>query len=235
MMDVHVTGRTMRTRRRIWLGGTAALALCGALLTPAAADTIEWQTLPFSNNSGGGISDAAWADDFQFAQPTTINKLRFWASGSPGGSQDFSAFSGTIGWAVHADVGGAPGAAIFSGATTDVTLTDTGVNNTFGGGSRIFQLDVNVGAISLPAGTYWWQFRENAINSPFDGTSIDLKGTSQPTQFLTGLRLDQNETNPTFAQTVATDIAFQLISVPGPATTALLLIGGAAMARRRRP
>ena len=158
--------------------------------------------------------------------------MRFWAF-TPGGDLNLSGFDGTIGWAIHANNAGVPGTVLFSGASTSVVVTNTGVNGV--GGSRIFQLDVNVGAVALPAGTYWWQFREGAINSLSDGTLVSLTGTGQPTAFLNGLRFDTNETNPTFSNSANTDIAFELYSVPEPASVGGIVLAAAGLLRRRQP
>lgn len=182
-------------------------------LTQASAETVVYDTGPAALNTGGGITTFAWANDFAFTETTRVDTMRFWVFSDEDESQDLRNFEGSLGWVIHADDAGSPGAVLFSGTDTRVSMRNTG-QDTQVNGSRIYELDVDLGELKLPAGTYWFHFREGAPFSPGDATEISLTGTGQPAR-INGLVIAEDEEDPQFELAIDLDIAFQLLDTIG--------------------
>jgi hypothetical protein len=126
---------------------------------------------------------------------------------------------------------------VAAGSDANVQLIDNGTTNA--GPFAEYRFLVNLGSISLGAGTYWLALHEGAFGAPFDGTSIfwDSTGSAPNAHCVCDLRFDgahkfrKNRFLPGA-------LAFQLLDspayVPEPSGWALLLSAGGLLLQRRR-
>lgn len=238
--------RSAETRFRA-LVAVATLSLAGLLTAPAAHAQVVYDNGGFADLGGWDLTAYISADDFTLTAPlTTFDAIRFWmADTSAGVAGDFS---GTLTWAVRADNGGIPGAALFSGTTSDVTVADTGSVLFNIPAFEIAQMDFSITEVALLPGTYWLSIKENGPLDGNDGSSIFWVNTGAQTGAT--LKQDADEVAPAAwaEQTEPNDLAFQLrgaaVAVPEVSTLALALpaLGmialcnrvGAVIVRRRR-
>ena len=125
----------------------------------------------FTNGNSHEISTFVAALDVHFDRTVRFDGLKVWIADGPGGDNgmlDF--FSGTLSWALLEDSAGTPGAVIFSGEATDLTGTDTGLQDLFD--DDIFEFEIETGLIDIDPGSYWFALREGSWGSPWDGTQI---------------------------------------------------------------
>ncbi len=193
----------------------------------------------FALTGAAGITASISADDFTLTSTQSFNAIRFWAvDPAPGLTPNFS---GTLTWAVRGNENGIPGAALFSGTTSSVSVVNTG--NVVNGvaNNEIAQLDFAVPEVTLNAGTYWLSLKENGPSDVDDGSSVFWSFST--TRSGADLRQDPAETSPSAWGTTSTnDLAFQLRSavvvVPEASTLALALpaltIVGMIAIRRKR-
>lgn len=204
---------------------------------PASASSPEAH-----NMTGGAIADDFWVDT-----SLSFDAIRLYAIDTVAGL--VTNFSGTLSWFVYADSRVvAPDSfpssnLVASGTTSDVNVVATG-QNLFGNASfEIAEMTFAVPEVSLGAGRYWLQIRENLPSDPNDGTPLYWLAT---TQAVLGnpSRRGGTAAAPTWSTQNTNDVAFQLLApaaaaVPEPGSVALMGFGatglaGAAVTRRRR-
>lgn len=218
----------------------SAVALIGAGTlagSRAASAQVLYSNLP---NQADGYEMTRWieAEDFTIGSATTLTGIRFWSI-----EQDAASYQGSISYNIYANsASNTPGAVLFTGNTSAVTRTPTGLS-VLG-----FAEMVNEFAVSLPlgAGTYWLGLH----NGPFS-TDTNL-GFWWETADANGTRGAMNDMAPFDGSFFATDdpdahLAFVLNpaadgaanAAPEPATCVLLAAGvlpvmGRVISRRRR-
>lgn len=135
---------------RHWAAARMTTLAC-ATVAALCAGTAAQAAVVFNNGapdqvSGVNMNANAVAEDFTLSSSTTLTNIRFWSlMGTP------ADYSGSMGWRILGDAGGAPGAAVASGSVSPA-LTATGASTGFGAEEYVFDIGLSQ---ALPAGAYW--------------------------------------------------------------------------------
>jgi len=189
---------------------------------------------------GANITAYLSADDFTIATASTLTGANFWSSADTDPYQ--SQFSGTFGWGLFLDNGGAPGALLYSGADSSPNLVDT---STQIGGTEEWEVEIHLPSIGLAAGTYWLALHEGPLGTPDDGTELYWDTTSNLAGSVAMQTSDLSGSSGWFPADFSSgpgDLAFQLIgsveSAPEPSflllVSALLLLGSARILKTKK-
>jgi hypothetical protein len=215
---------------------TCGFVVAAAMLAPVGMAAVVYDGGAPDGVQGLRLSSGMIANQFTLTNAATLQGLIFF--GSADINNVASQFGGTIGFRILLDNAGAPGTSQALGSDSTVQLINNGTQNF---GKDEYRFLVNLGSISLGAGTYWLALHEGTMGTASDGTEIywDSTGSApagmpnhQSTADLSGLsgyseRFRKN--------------AFQLLdspaynAVPEPSTWVLMLsAGGILLLRRRR-
>jgi len=216
---------------------TCGFVVAAAMLAPVGMAAVVYDGGAPDGVQGRRLSSLVIANQFTLTNAATLQGLIFF------GSADIndvpSQFGGTIGFRILLDNAGAPGTSQALGSDSTVQLINNGTQNF---GTDEYRFLVNLGSISLGAGTYWLALHEGTMGTAYDGTDIywDTTGSApagtpnaqETTTDLSGLS--------GYGASSAT-LAFQLLdapaynAVPEPSTCVLMLsAGGILLLRRRR-
>ncbi len=184
----------------------------------------------FSDGQAGQFWGQRMADDMTFGAPTVVNGVRWWGASEFYYFPDYTNFH-TFRIQFYGDNGGTPGAPI--GGPIDTATAGTNPTIVGGGafGQNLYQQNVKFPAMTLPAGRVWmsigslnnspsgdgwvWLSSANLFNNTF---AADIGGVDGVYQTFSGYG----------------DLAFEIQTIPEPATMLLLGLGGIAALRRRR-
>jgi hypothetical protein len=196
----------------------AGLAVGLLLVMPLARATTIYNNGAPNQSDGANITGFVAADDFLLNGIVSLTGGSFWSSANFDPFTD--SFSGTIGWAILADMIGAPGTILFSGSDSSPVLTDTGVQIF---GTEEWRIDFSFGSVNLIPGTYWLALHEGALGTPDDGTTIFWDTTGSQTGSLSQITADVTgasgwSTNTALNGGSGSDLAFLLTGSTGTAT-----------------
>lgn len=201
---------------------TSLLALMAACLFAVfAAQDARAQIIVYDNGgpnqqSGNEMTQWIQAEDFSLAADTLVTSIHFWDIEDPSGGP----YQGSISWAFYADAGGMPGAPIASG--TEAAVTRTFLQGGVLGFYDEFSNSFNIAGVPLLAGTtYWLGLHNGPLTTDFranfywetTNNNGTLFGQEDETPF-DGVWLSNGQEH-----------AFQLDTVPEPATWSLLGLG----------
>jgi hypothetical protein len=199
-------------------------------LSSLMADVVLYDNGGPDQTTGDEMTHLIQAEDFVLGIDAAIGRVNFWALDS-----NPSAYQGSIAWAIGADAGGSPGAALAFGTAT---ATVTGTGNIVGIGAQSLVEDLvsfTIPKFSALSGSHYWLELHNGPTS----TNADLgfyweTSSSAP---VNDVNTGQEISLPggDFWADNGNEHAFQLIQVPEPSGLLLLvtLIGLAGLAKLR--
>jgi len=181
------------------------------------------------------------ANDFELTQPSTLTDFTVWISDrAQSNVLDGVAdnFSGTLGWALSDNAGGAPGSLLFSGSDTAPVVTSTNTLDAFD--REVFQVDAVFSGVSqLAPGTYWLSIRDGFWGSASDGSIVGWTASVPPQ--LNPVAFETDLADPsTWTPLPDYDAALEIrgTAIPEPSSITLMGLGVLGLAlgwnRRRR-
>ena len=203
----------------------AVVALAVSLGASSARAAVIYQQLPGPGSNAeltsstlnffGGSPGSTSADDFSLASSAIVTGVHWWGEGT--GAEDFQ-------FTFYADAAGNPGAVLL---TTGGTLSRVSQSPGSFFDPVFFYSSTLATPFAAPAGTTFWL---SVFNQAPDASWVWLAAAADGN----GARQRIN-TSPTWMPGLGnTDLAFELTSVPEPASLLLMATGGVAARLRRQ-
>jgi hypothetical protein len=173
---------------------------------------------PPNQTGGSDLNAFLEADNFTLGGSFTITQIKYWSL-----QNTLSDYAGTTDWGFYTDASGVPGTALFSGNTVAAGVA-TG-NTTQGLNEFAYTFPVNV---VLGPGNFWLVLHNGPSNN-IPGTTYywawsSDTGNSQSMDVVTMSNAPVIGLNPPIWSGNFTELAFELTTVPEPASMAL--VGG---------
>ncbi len=134
-------------------------------------DVPLWDQGDFSTTDSNNISSYVVAMDISFSSTIRFDGFTIWLSDDEVNDNGvLDSFAGTISWAFMADAAGEPGDVVVTGHSAMPDLTDMGFQDAFD--ADLFQLDLDVPALLLDAGDYWFAIHEGQWGDADDDSPV---------------------------------------------------------------